>query len=120
MHPVIFITKLRVVCRFFLTIPEPKMNTSNSTTINVQETKAEAKGKARLIAAPVVASTKAIPHPNAGWKKGIAIFDFLLRLVAVAATLSAAVAMGTTDQTLPFFTQHFQFHASFEDLPAFL
>ncbi|KAK4482726.1 hypothetical protein RD792_009893 [Penstemon davidsonii] len=27
--------------------------------------------------------------------------------------------MGTTDQTLPFFTQFFQFQASYDDLPAF-
>ncbi|RVX11794.1 Casparian strip membrane protein 1 [Vitis vinifera] len=54
------------------------------------------------------------------WKKGLAIFDFLLRLAAIAATLAAATTMGTTDETLPFFTQFFQFQASFDDLPAFM
>ncbi|RZS05155.1 hypothetical protein BHM03_00035620 [Ensete ventricosum] len=51
-------------------------------------------------------------------KRGAACFDFLLRLCAIAATLVAAIMMGTTDETLPFFTQFFQFHANFADLPA--
>lgn len=46
---------------------------------------------------------------NAGWKKGMAITDFLLRLCAIGASLAAATAMGTIDETLPFFTQFFQF-----------
>ncbi|XP_047326253.1 casparian strip membrane protein 3-like [Impatiens glandulifera] len=54
-----------------------------------------------------------------GWKRGVGIFDFILRLSAIAASLAAAVTMGTTDQTLPFFTQFFQFQASYDDLPAF-
>ncbi|THU62808.1 hypothetical protein C4D60_Mb01t09030 [Musa balbisiana] len=53
-----------------------------------------------------------------GCKRGVACFDFLLRLCAIAATLVAAILMGTTDETLPFFTQFFQFHANFADLPA--
>ncbi|PSR89849.1 Casparian strip membrane protein like, partial [Actinidia chinensis var. chinensis] len=42
-----------------------------------------------------------------------------LRLCAIAAALAATATMGNTDQTLPFFTQFFQFQASFDDLPAF-
>ncbi|GFZ08892.1 uncharacterized protein family [Actinidia rufa] len=33
--------------------------------------------------------------------------------------LAATATMGTTDQTLPFFTQFFQFQASYDDLPTF-
>ncbi|XP_068658113.1 casparian strip membrane protein 3-like [Aristolochia californica] len=66
-------------------------------------------------AAAVVASKKM----RGGWKRGLAIFDFILRLAAIAATLAAATAMGTSDETLPFFTQFLQFQASYDDLPAF-
>lgn len=64
-------------------------------------------------------TTKATQHPQARIKKGLAIFDFILRLLALAAALAATATMGTTDQTLPFFTQFFQFQASYDDLPAF-
>ncbi|KAG6744995.1 hypothetical protein NC652_036501 [Populus alba x Populus x berolinensis] len=76
------------------------------------DTSAAAKGTAPLIAA---AST----HVRGGYKKGLAIFDFVLRLGAVAAALAAAATMGTSGQTLPFFTQFFQFEASYDDLPTF-
>ncbi|OWM73634.1 casparian strip membrane protein 3-like [Punica granatum] len=59
------------------------------------------------------------PRQGGGWKKGIAIFDFILRLCAIGASLAAGTTMGTTDQTLPFFTQFFQFQASYDDLPSF-
>ncbi|KAA8518535.1 hypothetical protein F0562_016009 [Nyssa sinensis] len=103
------------------------MMNGDSTTINITETRKETKGEAPLFAAPrvvastsVVANTSAVEHPKGGrYKKGIAIFDFILRLCAIAATLAATVSMGTTDQTLPFFTQFFQFQASYDDLPAF-
>ncbi|KAK6926547.1 Casparian strip membrane protein domain [Dillenia turbinata] len=84
-----------------------------STTITIKETKAD-KGKA-----PLIAPAKVADSPRAGWKKGLAIFDFILRLCAIGAALAAAAVMGTTDQTLPFFTQFFQFQASYDDLPAF-
>lgn len=53
------------------------------------------------------------------WKRGLGIFDFILRICAIAAALAAATAMGTTSQQLPFFTQFFQFKADYNDLPAF-
>ncbi|KAK6936243.1 Casparian strip membrane protein domain [Dillenia turbinata] len=84
-----------------------------STTITIKETKPD-KGKA-----PLTATTKVADPPRAGWRKGLAIFDFILRLCAIGAALAAAAVMGTTDQTLPFFTQFFQFQASYDDLPAF-
>lgn len=69
-------------------------------------------------------STTAINIPDkmqkqAGWKRGVSIFDFILRICALVAALAAAATMGTTDQQLPFFTQFFQFQASYDDLPTF-
>ncbi|KAM7522572.1 hypothetical protein LguiA_012474 [Lonicera macranthoides] len=89
--------------------------------INVPESKSTKGNKAAAAAAPVaiVANTKAARYSRGGWKRGVAIFDFILRLSAIGAALGAATIMGTTDQTLPFFTQFFQFQASYDDLPTF-
>jgi hypothetical protein len=65
-----------------------------STTIDIPESSNVAKGKAISVASK---------RPG-GWKKGIAIMDFVLRLGAIAAALGAAATMGTSDKTLPFFT----------------
>ncbi|XP_058760055.1 casparian strip membrane protein 2 [Vicia villosa] len=81
-----------------------------STNIDIQESSKDTKGKGVLVAAPARAG---------GWKKGIAIIDFILRLGAVAAALGAAASMGMSDQTLPFFTQFFQFEASYDSFTAF-
>ncbi|EXB54604.1 hypothetical protein L484_019174 [Morus notabilis] len=78
-------------------------------TIDVAEPSSSAKGKAVIVAAP---------HP-AKWKKGTAIIDFVLRLGAIASALAAAATMGTSDESLPFFTQFFQFEASYDDMPTF-
>ena len=90
-----------------------KMRSGDSTTIDVPESSAVAKGKA-----PLVAIVKQ-EQGKGGWKRGVAIFDFLLRLGAIITTLAAAATMGTSDETLPFFTQFFQFQASYDDLPTF-
>ncbi|KAJ7976163.1 CASP-like protein [Quillaja saponaria] len=82
-----------------------------SGTIEVPESSSVAKGKAPLIATPA--------QEKAGWKKGVAIIDFLLRLGAIGSALGAAASMGTSDEILPFFTQFFQFEASYDDLPTF-
>ncbi|XP_061955827.1 casparian strip membrane protein 2 [Populus nigra] len=82
-----------------------------STEIDMPESSSVSKGKAPLIAAPM--------KEKGGYKKGIAIFDFILRLAAIATALAAAASMGTSDETLPFFTQFFQFQASYDDLPTF-
>ncbi|KAJ1395534.1 Casparian strip membrane protein [Sesbania bispinosa] len=67
-----------------------------------------------------VVSTKAAPLPNAaGWKKGVAILDFILRLGAIGAALGAAGIMGNNEQILPFFTQFLQFHAQWDDFIIF-
>jgi hypothetical protein len=80
-----------------------------STTIDVPES-SNIKGKTILLGGPA--------RPG-GWKKGIAIMDFILRLGAIAAALGAAASMGMSDQTLPFFTQFFQFEASYDSFTAF-
>ncbi|CAL5207424.1 unnamed protein product [Lathyrus oleraceus] len=80
-----------------------------STTIDVPES-SNIKGKTILLGAQA--------RPG-GWKKGIAIMDFILRLGAVAAALGAAASMGMSDQTLPFFTQFFQFEASYDSFTTF-
>lgn len=58
--------------------------------------------------------------PSGGRKRGLAIIDFFIRLFAIAALTAAAGAMGTAEETLPFVTNAFQFHANFADLPALL
>ncbi|KAK6944070.1 Casparian strip membrane protein domain [Dillenia turbinata] len=96
------------------------MKNGESTTINAAETSSGSKGNVPVGEASAYAATKAAEErATAGWKRGVAIFDFVLRLCAIAAALGATIAMGTTDQTLPFFTQFFQFQASYDDLPAF-
>ncbi|OIW05880.1 hypothetical protein TanjilG_23666 [Lupinus angustifolius] len=93
---------------------------SEATTVTKPETKD--KGKAVTWAAPLSGysvSTKAVPHPRPGWKKGVAITDFILRLGAIGAALGSAVTMGTNEEILPFFTQFLQFHAQWTDFPMF-
>ncbi|KAI3699716.1 hypothetical protein L2E82_44186 [Cichorium intybus] len=51
--------------------------------------------------------------------RGIAILDFFLRLIAIVGTLASAIAMATTNQTLPIFSQFIRFKAKFNDLPSF-
>ncbi|GFP82712.1 casparian strip membrane protein 1 PjCASP1 [Phtheirospermum japonicum] len=89
------------------------MEKSESTTIEIAESSKDRKGKAPLLP-PVVQHEKA-----AGYKRGVAIFDLILRISAATAALAATIVMGTTEQTLPFFTQFFQFRASYDDLPTF-
>jgi hypothetical protein len=52
-----------------------------------------------------------------GVSKGVSILDVILRFVAIIGTLASAIAMGTTNQTLPFFTQFIRFKAQYSDLP---
>ncbi|XP_071721280.1 casparian strip membrane protein 1-like [Rutidosis leptorrhynchoides] len=69
----------------------------------------------------IVSSTTKVDHvPHvAGWKRGVGIIDLILRICAIIATIAAAAVMGTTSQNLPFFTQLFQFQASYDDFPTF-
>lgn len=57
--------------------------------------------------------------PTQGVNRGLSIVDLILRIIAVIGTLGSAVAMGTTNETLPFFTQFVQFSAQYNDLPTF-
>jgi len=56
--------------------------------------------------------------PRKGVRRGLSIMDFVLRIVAAVATLGAALAMATTNETLPFATQFIKFRAQFDDLPS--
>ncbi|CAI9097676.1 OLC1v1034145C1 [Oldenlandia corymbosa var. corymbosa] len=89
------------------------MEKSESAKIDIPESSRERKGKAPLLGSPVQYARKG------GYKRGVAIFDLILRVSAAAAALGATVGMGTAEQTLPFFTQFFQFQASYDDLPTF-
>ncbi|XP_073148017.1 casparian strip membrane protein 1-like [Henckelia pumila] len=75
----------------------------------IGETSRERKGKA-----PLLGNSR-----GGSYKRAIGIFDVILRISAATAALAATITMGTTEETLPFFTQFFQFQASYDDLPAF-
>lgn len=100
-----------------------EMDKSESTKIDIPETSKERKGKAPLLGTPAAATTAAAYGGGrlAGgkYKKGVAIFDLILRIAAAAGALGSTVSMGTAEQTLPFFTQFFQFQASYDDLTTF-
>ncbi|KAK1411917.1 hypothetical protein QVD17_32772 [Tagetes erecta] len=92
---------------------------SGDIAIPVREIRSSKSGKG----APPPASTTIrlggqVP-PAAGWKRGVGIIDLILRICAIATTLAAAAVMGTTSQNLQFFTQFFQFQASYDDFPTF-
>ncbi|KAK4800418.1 hypothetical protein SAY86_020905 [Trapa natans] len=89
----------------------------HSTAIDVPEAdgrSASSKGKL----APGMVAAAPLPSP-AGWAKGVAIFDLIFRICAMVAALGAAAAMGTSQESLPFFTQFFQFQAQYDDIPTF-
>ncbi|KAI3832606.1 hypothetical protein MKW98_002152 [Papaver atlanticum] len=88
-----------------------------SSNPNTASTKGKGLAAGVATGAAVVGTAKVVKHLR-GWKRIVCIFDFLLRLFGVAVLLTAAVTMGTSDQILPFFTHHFQFRATFQDLPA--
>ncbi|KAL5545788.1 hypothetical protein UlMin_005475 [Ulmus minor] len=91
---------------------ETKMKSGDSATIDVAEPSNVSKGsKGVVLVAP--------KEEKAGWKKGASIIDFVLRLGAIVAALAAAATMGTSDESLPFFTQFFQFEASYDSMPTF-
>lgn len=93
---------------------------SNDEAVLIPKTKS--KGKAVLVdaspAPAAVRTTKATLVRRVGWRKGVAIFDFVLRLFAAGAAFGAAASVGQAEQVLPFFTQFLQFHAEYNDLPA--
>ncbi|KAL8241738.1 hypothetical protein R6Q59_012040 [Mikania micrantha] len=64
------------------------------------------------------ADASKIPVP-VGSNKGISVMDLVLRLVGVTGTIGAAIAMGTNEQTLPFFTRFVRFDAQYDDFRSF-
>ncbi|XP_022954075.1 casparian strip membrane protein 1 [Cucurbita moschata] len=73
------------------------------------------KMKATMSESSELKSSKTKPGVN----RGLSILDFILRLAAIVGTLGSAIAMGTTNQTLPFVTQFIQFRAEYNDIPMF-
>jgi len=63
--------------------------------------------------------TSKAPLGRGGVSKGVSVLDLILRFIAIIGTLASAIAMGTTNETLPFFTQFIQFEAKYSDLPSF-
>lgn len=61
-------------------------------------------------------TSKAAPLGR-GVSKGVSVLDLILRFIAIVGTLASAIAMGTTNETLPFFTQFIRFKAQYSDLP---
>ncbi|CAN7010536.1 unnamed protein product [Brassica rapa subsp. trilocularis] len=89
---------------------------NESTIIDVPaESSSAMKGKAPLIGVAKDHTTSG----SGGYKRGLSIFDFLLRLAAIIAASVAAGTMFTSDETLPFFTQFLQFEAGYDDLPTY-
>ncbi|BFG38549.1 casparian strip membrane protein 1 [Prunus yedoensis var. nudiflora] len=93
------------------------MKSGDSTTIDVPHHEASggggaSKGKGAILTVPA-------RQEKGGMRRGMAIIDVVLRIGAIMAALAAAAIMGTSDQNLPFFTQFFQFEASYDDMPSF-
>lgn len=84
---------------------------SEATAIDVPEASGATKGKAPILTVP--------RQEKGGMNRGLGIIDLVLRIGAMVAALAAAATMGTSDQNLPFFTQFFQFEASYDDMPSF-
>lgn len=87
------------------------MKSGEATVVDVPEGSRATKGKAPILMVP--------KQEKGGMKRGLAIIDLVLRIGAIVAALAAAATMGTSDQNLPFFTQFFQFEASYDDMPSF-
>ncbi|KAL4591748.1 hypothetical protein LXL04_004719 [Taraxacum kok-saghyz] len=92
-------------------------STKESGDIPIPTTESKSTKTAPLVVKAAKKTAKL--SPGSRWKRGLGIIDFILRVCAFAASLAAAIAMGTTSQQLPFFTQFFQFKADYTDLPAF-
>jgi hypothetical protein len=54
-----------------------------------------------------------------GLNRGVSILDFILRIGAILGTIGSAIAMATTNETLPFVTRFVRFRAEYSDLPMF-
>ncbi|XP_075494299.1 casparian strip membrane protein 1-like [Primulina tabacum] len=57
--------------------------------------------------------------PKAANGRGKTILDLIMRIFAMIGTLSSAIAVGRTGQTLPHFSGFLQFSAAYTNLPTF-
>ncbi|KAL5215195.1 hypothetical protein ABZP36_004347 [Zizania latifolia] len=107
------------------------MSTSQEATVMLDIGAADKAPATTSVAAPAPApaATASQPRKSRGillfrrkdhGSRCVALLDFLLRIAAFGPTLAAAIATGTSDETLSVFTQFFQFRARFDDFPAFL
>ncbi|KAL0461617.1 UNVERIFIED_CONTAM: Casparian strip membrane protein 3 [Sesamum latifolium] len=56
-----------------------------------------------MVGVEVDAKESGSGQKRSGVSRGVAVLDFILRLVAIVATLASAIAMGTTNESLPLF-----------------
>ncbi|XP_056863034.1 casparian strip membrane protein 1-like isoform X1 [Raphanus sativus] len=90
-----------------------------STTIDVGEPSKVTKSTSHVVVEEKTKKGFVAAAAGGGYKRGLAIFDFLLRLAAIGITIGASSVMFTAEETLPFFTQFLQFQAGYDDFPTF-
>ncbi|ESQ52235.1 hypothetical protein EUTSA_v10017241mg [Eutrema salsugineum] len=93
--------------------------TKDSTTIDVGEPSNVTKSRSHVVVDAKKKKGFVAAAAGGGYKRGLAIFDFLLRLAAIGITIAASSLMFTAEETLPFFTQFLQFQAGYDDDPTF-
>ncbi|RID67090.1 hypothetical protein BRARA_D02194 [Brassica rapa] len=76
-----------------------------STTIDIGESSTVTKSRSHVVVDEKKKKRFVAATAGGGYKRGLAIFDFLLRLAAI--------------ETLPFFTQFLQFQAGYDDFATF-
>ncbi|CAF1815185.1 unnamed protein product [Brassica napus] len=90
-----------------------------STTIEVGEPSTMTKSTSHVVVDEKKKKGFVVATAGGGYKRGLAIFDFLLRLAATVTTITASSVMYTAEETLPFFTQFLQFQAGYDDFATF-
>lgn len=65
-------------------------------------------------------ASKPIPIPKVRVSRVLSVLDFTLRVAAALGTLASAIAMGTSQETLPFAAQFVRFRARYKDLPTLM
>ncbi|PQQ19532.1 casparian strip membrane protein 1 [Prunus yedoensis var. nudiflora] len=65
-------------------------------------------------------ASKPIPIPKVRVSRVLSVLDFILRVVAALGTLASAIAMGASQETLPFAAQFVRFRARYKDLPTLM